>query len=186
MTLRGKGIMSRKKCLYLIGFMGTGKTSIGKLLSEQLECRFIDTDSVIEEQEQTTISEIFRIKGEASFREMEKRVLKSLTEKYKGNGFVMSTGGGMPCVPENLHYMRQKGRLIYIKSSIDDIMERVKESNTRPLIHRLEKKGDVREGLKSLLEERERYYSTADIAVTNNKKDAAVDIVKSILEQLCE
>jgi shikimate kinase len=178
--------MSSKKCLYLIGFMGTGKTSIGKLLSENLECRFIDTDSVIEEQEQTTISEIFRIKGEVSFREMEKRALKSLTETYKRNGFVTSTGGGMPCVPENLNYMRQNGRLIYIKSSIDDIAERVKESNTRPLIHRLEKTGDVKDGLRALLEERERYYSMADITVTNYKRDAAVDIVKRILNQLGE
>jgi shikimate kinase len=178
--------MSSKKCLYLIGFMGTGKTSIGKLLSENLECRFIDTDSVIEEREQTTISEIFRIKGEVSFREMEKRALKSLTETYKRNGFVMSTGGGMPCVPENINFMRQNGRLIYIKSSIDDITERVKESNTRPLIHRLEKTGDVRGGLRALLEERERYYSMADITVTNNKRDTAVDIVKRILKQLGE
>ena len=176
--------MSRVKCLYLIGFMGTGKSSIGKLLAEQLEYTFIDTDSVIEEQEGMTISKIFRIKGEVSFREMEKRVLKRLTEEYSRKGFVMSTGGGMPCSSENLNYMRQNGKLIYIKSNIDNIIERVNKSNTRPIIQRLEKTGDVKGGMEALLNKREHYYMQADITVTNTKKDDTAEIVKRIKEKL--
>jgi shikimate kinase len=176
--------MSREKCLYLIGFMGTGKSSIGRLLAEQLEYTFIDTDSVIEEQEGMTINKIFKSKGEISFREMEKRVLQEITEEYNRNGFVMSTGGGMSCSPENLNYMRQNGKLIYIKSNMDDILERVKESETRPIIHRLEKTGDMKGGLKALLKAREHHYMQADITVTNTKKDDTAEIVKRIQEQL--
>ena len=178
--------MSREKCLYLIGFMGTGKSSIGRLLSRQLKRRFIDTDSVIEKQEGMTINEIFRVRGEASFRELEKRVLKELTEKYRSKGFVMSTGGGMPCNSKNLNYMKQNGRLIYIKSNIDDITERVKESNQRPIIHRLEKTGNIKGELEALLRARERYYKGADITVTNAMRDDASLIVKRILKKLCE
>jgi shikimate kinase len=178
--------MSRKKCIYLIGFMGTGKSSIGSLLAAQLECTFIDTDSVIEAQEGMTIRQIFSKNGEAQFREMEKRVLIELTEEYQRDGFVMSTGGGMPCFSENLNYMKKNGILIYIKSTIDNITERVKESEARPIIHRIEKTGDVKSGLEALLKERERYYLQADITVTNTKKDEAAEIAKKIQKQLCE
>ncbi|UCB44880.1 MAG: shikimate kinase [Spirochaetota bacterium] len=178
--------MGKEKCLYLIGFMGTGKSSIGSLLAEKLKYIFIDTDSIIEESEGMTINEIFRTKGEASFREMEKRLLKNLTEEYNSKGFVMSTGGGMPCNHENLNYMKQNGKVIYIKSNIDDIIKRVKESEARPIIHRLEKTGDMKEGLEALLKKREYYYMQADITVTNTKGDDADDIVKRIQDQVSE
>ena len=176
--------MGKEKCLYLIGFMGTGKSSIGILLAEKLNYIFIDTDSIIEESEGMTINEIFRTKGEASFREMEKRVLKGLTEEHKKRGFVMSTGGGMPCNHENINYMRKNGRLIYIKSNIDDITERVKESSTRPVMHQLEKTGDLKGGLEALLKARECFYKRADIAVINAKGDNAAEIVKRIKKSL--
>jgi shikimate kinase len=166
--------------------MGTGKSSIGRLLAEQLEYKFIDTDSIIEKQESVTISEIFRSKGEISFREMEKRVLQEITYKYNRNGFVMSTGGGMPCNPENLNYMKQNGKLIYIKSNIDDIIERINKSNTRPIIHRFEKTGDVKGCMEALLNKREYYYMQADITVINTKSDDTVEIVKTIQQKLNE
>jgi shikimate kinase len=178
--------MGREKCLYLIGFMGTGKSSVGSLLANQLNYTFIDTDSIIEEQEGITINEIFRVKGEASFREIEKRVLRKLTEEYNDKGFVMSTGGGMPCNPGNIYYMKQNGKVIYIKSTMNDILERVKESETRPIIHRLEKTGYMKEGLEALLKEREHYYMQADITVSNTKKDSTDEIVKRIQNQLNE
>jgi shikimate kinase len=99
---------------------------------------------------------------------------------------VMSTGGGMPCDPENVSYMRQNGRLIYIKSNIDDIIERVKESNERPIIHRLEKTKDVRGGLEALLKAREQFYERADITVTNTRMDDTSEIVNKIQKKLCE
>ena len=119
--------------IFLIGFMGCGKTYWGKLLSQKLQISFFDLDAVIEEQEGKSITEIFAEKGEEHFRLLEKDVLYMLTENYES--FVMACGGGAPCFFNNIDYMKKKGSTVWINCSLDCLYSRlVKEKEKRPLI----------------------------------------------------
>ncbi len=168
--------------VYLIGFMGSGKTTTGRLLARRLRLPFIDTDTVIEEEEGMPISEIFRAKGERYFRNREKQLLRKITYEHRSSGFVMSTGGGMPCGPGNLSYMKNNGTVVYLKTGADDILERVKDTDKRPIFHRLGREKNPREAVRALLEKRERYYSMAHIVVPNYE-DNTVNEVTGQIEQ---
>lgn len=164
--------------------MASGKSTIGKLLAKKLYYSYIDTDNIIERHEGIPIHEIFNQKGETYFREVEKTVLRDITKDCKNQGLVISTGGGMPCNIENLNFMRGNGTIIYLKSSIEDIMKRIINSKTRPILYKIESDGDIKEGIKTLLNQRERYYNQADITVVNNSKTKPLGIVEHIMKTL--
>lgn len=122
--------------IYLIGFMGCGKTHWGKKLSHKLKLPFFDLDHVIEEKEGKSITAIFAQTGEEYFRLLEKDVLYLLTESH--DSFVMATGGGTPCFFNNIDYMKSRGTTVWINSSIDSLHSRLaKEKEKRPLIRNL-------------------------------------------------
>jgi shikimate kinase len=175
-------ISNRK--VYLIGFMGSGKTTAGMLLARSLRLPFIDTDTVIEEEDGVPISELFRVKGERYFRAREKQVLRRITGEHGSSGFVMSTGGGMPCGPGNLSYMKNNGTVVYLKTTVDDILKRVKDTGKRPIFHRFEREKKPREAIRALLEKRERYYSKAHIVVSNYGDNAVSEIAGQIEQAL--
>ncbi len=119
--------------IFLIGFMGCGKTHWGRQLSHKLQLPFFDLDSLIEEREGKTITEIFAELGEEYFRMLEKDVLHLFTESHES--FVMATGGGAPCFFNNIDYMKRRGTAVWINCSIDCLYNRlIKEKETRPLI----------------------------------------------------
>lgn len=119
--------------IYLIGFMGCGKTHWGKELSHKLQLPFFDLDHVIEEKEGKSISAIFAEMGEEYFRMLEKDVLYLLTENHES--FVIATGGGTPCFFNNIDYMKSRGTTIWINCTVDCLYSRlVKEKEARPLI----------------------------------------------------
>jgi shikimate kinase len=119
--------------IFLIGFMGCGKTHWGKELSQKLQVPFFDLDSVIEEKEGMSVTAIFAGKGEEYFRMLEKEVLYLLTESHES--FVMACGGGTPCFFNNIDYMKSRGTTIWINCSVDCLYNRlVKEKDKRPLI----------------------------------------------------
>src|SRR5437879_74727 len=119
--------------IFLVGFMGSGKSYWGKMLSKHLELPFFDLDHQIEEQEGMEINEIFEKQGEEHFRLLEKAALYMLTESHES--FVMATGGGTPCYFNNIDYLKQKGLVIWINPSLDTIHERLlKEKAKRPLL----------------------------------------------------
>lgn len=119
--------------IFLIGFMGCGKTHWGKQLSEKLQIPFFDLDSVIEEQEGKTITAIFAEMGEEYFRMLERDVLYMLTENHET--FVMATGGGAPCFFNNIDYLKKRGTTVWINCSTETVYKRlVKEKETRPLV----------------------------------------------------
>lgn len=119
--------------IFLIGFMGSGKTYWGRQLSQKLQIPFFDLDSVIEEKEESTISSIFANRGEEYFRMLEKDVLYMLTESHES--FVMATGGGTPCFFNNIDCMKNRGTTVWINCSVDCLYSRlVKEKEKRPLI----------------------------------------------------
>ncbi len=119
--------------IILTGYMGCGKTTIGKNIAKRLGYTFVDTDEMIVEQQQRSISEIFAAEGEAAFREMETALLKQLTDT-KRNHLVISTGGGMPVREENRQLLSALGKVVYLKASPKTIFDRVKDDTTRPLL----------------------------------------------------
>ncbi len=118
--------------VFLIGFMGSGKTYVGKRLAASLHVPFIDLDVYIHQQEKRSITQIFADSGEEHFRVLEKRYLRQLTRQFQG---VIATGGGAPCFYENMKWMNKKGTTVFLDVSIPTILQRLKQKrNTRPLI----------------------------------------------------
>ena len=113
------------------GFMGVGKSTIGKLLAERLGYDFIDMDTEIEKREETTISEIFRVQGEPRFRDLETTLIKELSQQ---DGLVIACGGGAIANTENAEVLGKASRMVYLTATIEEIIERTNHDNTRPLL----------------------------------------------------
>lgn len=119
--------------IFLIGFMGCGKTHWAKILSEKLHIPFFDLDEKISEHKGKSIPEIFASEGEEHFRLLEKDVLYLLTESHEN--FVMATGGGTPCFYNNIDYLKKQGTVVWINCSTECLYKRlIKEKDKRPLI----------------------------------------------------
>lgn len=121
-----------KEHVILIGYMGCGKTTVGRKLSYRLRKPFLDTDKQIEVRQKCTVSEIFELQGEAAFRDMETAYLESLLQE-KGE-YVIAVGGGLPLRKENRELLRKLGTCFYLKASPDTIYDRLKHDTTRPLL----------------------------------------------------
>ncbi len=120
------------KNIILIGFMGVGKTEVGKLLAKKLNMTYIDTDSIIENEQGMEINDIFNEKGEESFRDMETKLLDNIA-KLKDH--VIATGGGIVLRPGNIKKLKSMGPLVLLTSDPETIHKRVKGSGTRPLLN---------------------------------------------------
>lgn len=162
------------KNIVLVGLMGAGKTSVGRLLAEKFGLDFIDIDEFIEINSKMSVSEIFSKYGEGWFRELEKDAIIVISKK---NGSVVSTGGGALENEENLKNFQKNGTLIYLKTSPQILFERVKKQNNRPLLQN----ENPLETLKILLKKRENNYLKADIIIETDKKTKE-EIVKEIGE----
>ena len=152
--------------LVLIGFMGSGKTTVSQILSEKLAYHCMDSDADIERQQKMKISQIFADRGETAFRELETESLRKLAEQKPGR-IILSAGGGLALKEENRALMRQFGKVIYLKTSPQTVYERVKGDQTRPLLQ-----GDDLIGRIERLEaEREIFYQMAadEVVVTDGK-----------------
>lgn len=171
--------MSRKN-IVLIGFMGTGKTAVGRRLAQRLKREFVDTDQEIERITGKTVAQIFARDGEVRFRSEEALLTKKLAAR---EGLVISTGGGLVLNPENVKLLGENGVFIHLKASPEVIYQRLKNKKNRPLLL----KGDKRERIKSLLAEREEVYSrlagctvdTGEVSV-----DEAVERIVSYLKEM--
>ena len=116
----------------LIGYMGCGKSTVGRRLSYRLKMPYVDTDKLIETKQGITISEIFAREGEDAFRNMETECVKSLFENKQD--YVIAVGGGLPIREENRALLKKLGKVIYLRAKPDTIYERLKEDTTRPLL----------------------------------------------------
>jgi Shikimate kinase len=120
------------KRIYLIGYMGAGKTTLGQLLAPELGFLFIDLDHAIENRYSRTVGELFSEKGEAGFREIERDVLREVSQT---ENVVISTGGGAPLFYDNMDFMNREGLTVYLKVSPEELVSRLKtEQEKRPLI----------------------------------------------------
>lgn len=146
----------------LIGFMGSGKSEVGKRLAHMLGMEFVDTDALIEQQTKMSISEIFRRHGEAWFREIEKKVVSEVASR---RGLVISTGGGVPMFEENMQALRHNGLLFYLRASPITIWKRIKDVQDRPLLDVSDRFSRILE----LLERREPFYRRADFIIQTDE-----------------
>ena len=146
--------------IILIGMMGSGKSTAGRILAEKLKWKFYDLDSIIESEQKMTVTEIFNQKGEAAFRELEKQALAKLTGQ---TNCVIATGGGAPTQDENWKSFGEKSAVVWLKSSPQVLFQRLEHggNKTRPLIK------DVfsLEKIFKILNEREMFYQRAQFAV---------------------
>lgn len=162
--------------LYLVGLMGTGKTTIGQVLAHQLNYRFFDTDTLIERVSQQTIADIFATQGETYFRDLEHQVLSELAACTRS---VIATGGGIVLKSENWGYLRH-GVIVWLDAPISLLVERLQEDTTRPLLHN----EDLESKLRELLNQRQKLYAEADLQIKIEKKQTPDAIAAQILEQL--
>jgi shikimate kinase len=161
--------------VFLIGFMASGKSSVGKKLAKKIKLPFVDLDNYIEEQYNTTISLLIPDKGIDKFREIEKQALETLINKNKN--ILISTGGGTPCYFDNMKLMNDSGLTIYLEVDITTLVYRLMNAKqNRPLIV-----SKSRENLsfyvKGLLNKRLRYYKQAKYIINGN-------VCKNILSEL--
>ncbi len=147
--------------LALIGFMGTGKTSVGKLVAEQLHLEFLDTDELIQSRTGRTIADIFAKEGEPMFRALERQLVDELSHRTK---LLISTGGGLPTNLENLAKLKSHALVICLWSSPEKIWERVGHQSHRPLLHDANPQKKIRD----LLAAREPFYKQADVLVNTD------------------
>jgi len=162
--------------IVLVGYMGSGKSTIGRLLSKKLNINFIDLDDYIERQLEKSISTIFEEHGEIYFRKMEHNLVKELMNKK--DSFILSTGGGTPCYSQNMEVINAKStNVFYLKLSIAALVERLTlEKEHRPLIKNIET-AEMPEFIGKHLFERSFYYqqATNSISCDNKTPDQVVE-----------
>ena len=151
---------NKKANLYLVGYMGTGKTTVGKLLAERLNRPFTDVDVFIENRHHQTITAIFEEKGEAAFREIERHALQEISEF---ENTVVSTGGGLPCFFDNMELMNRTGITVYLRACVDELVGRLSlGKQKRPLI-KGKSAEELRDFVETNLKKREFFYNQAAI-----------------------
>ena len=156
--------------VYLIGMMGTGKTTVGQLLAQKLEYRFFDTDVLLEKVAQKPIPEIFATEGEAYFRDLETKVLREVSAYTRS---AIATGGGIVQKPVNWGYLRQ-GLMIWLDTDLEVLKERLAKDNTRPLAAKLE----------SLWETRRSLYAQADLHIVIERQKTPEQIADEIINKI--
>ncbi|MBQ7563014.1 MAG: shikimate dehydrogenase [Lachnospiraceae bacterium] len=157
--------LAQMKNIVLIGFMGAGKTRVGRLLAERLGYRFFDTDELIEKEEGVSIPELFESKGEAYFRDRETETVRRLSKEGGRERYVLSVGGGLVVRECNRGYLKKIGPVVYLEASEETLSKRVHLGEGRPMLA-----GDKDERLHKLLESRKDIYlQTADIVIRTDE-----------------
>lgn len=153
------------KNIFLVGMPSSGKSTLGKELARSLGYSFTDMDKLIETREQKSIADIFSSKGEEYFRELEKKILRTI---QPNESTVIATGGGVPCFHENMDYIKENGISIFLNVDIDDLAKRIykAQTNNRPLLNiATESEETIINNIKHLYETRLPFYKQADIQV---------------------
>jgi shikimate kinase len=163
--------------IILVGLPGSGKTTIGRQLARRLGVPFVDSDHVIEERLGCSIREFFAREGEDSFRDVEEQVLDDLSQHHEG---VMATGGGSCLRPNNRQRLHERGHVIYLRSTPEDVYRRVKHDTARPLLQVDDPMGRLR----NLYETRDALYRETAHFVIETGRPSVSTLVNMILMQL--
>jgi len=159
--------------IFLIGLMGSGKTTIGRILSKKLNKDFYDSDYVVEEKTGVKVPLIFEYEGEVGFRKREESVLKDLV--YLKN-IVLATGGGVILSQNNRELLKKNGYVIYLKSNCEDLAARMVDDKSRPLLQ----KGDLKQTLNNLFKFRDPLYEDISDQIIDTKNKRASEITSEI------
>lgn len=164
--------------IFLVGPMGAGKTTIGRLLADELGKQFYDSDQVIEQRAGADIPWIFDVEGESGFRQRERAVIEDLCGM---DNIVLATGGGAVLAEENRRHLRARGFVVYLKATIAQQVERTKRDQKRPLLRNAQ---DPRAKLTALMEIRDPLYcDVADITVMTSRRSPRA-VCNDILQQI--
>ncbi|NLM12261.1 MAG: shikimate kinase [Epulopiscium sp.] len=164
-----------KSNIVLIGFMGSGKSTIGKEIAKRLQYSFIDSDEVVENKIRMSISDYFKRYGEENFRLLEEEIISHIALTTKT---VIATGGGVVKNPNNISNLKHNGTIFYLKGSPEYIYERLKYDTSRPLLNTKDKLATIR----SLLRERSPLYENASDIIISIDNKSIDEIVVSILD----
>ena len=155
--------------------MGSGKTTIGRQLASRLGMQFYDSDGEIEKKTGADIALIFEIEGEQGFRKREVKMIEELTAKQ---GILLATGGGAVLSEENRNYLKSRGRVVYLKSSPEKLMDRTAKDKKRPLLNTDDRRATILE----MLETRAPLYEeVADLVIQTDN-----NIIKQIVNRICQ
>lgn len=162
--------------LYLIGMMGAGKTTVGRILANELGYGFVDTDEVITASAKRSINQIFAEEGETEFRQLESDVLSQVSAYTK---LTVATGGGIILKRENWSYLHH-GLIVWLDASAELLYNRLKEDTTRPL---LQDRNPLLK-LQNILEQRESLYALADLRITLQEGETPEEIARRVLTEI--
>ncbi|MDH7444296.1 shikimate kinase [Aquimarina sp. 2201CG14-23] len=157
--------------IILLGYMGCGKSSIGRDLASRLKMKCLDLDDYIEDQEKKSIKQIFADKGEIYFRKKETEYLKQLLEIRSNT--IISLGGGTPCFAGNIELIKNndKAKSVYLKTSLQELVSRLYlEKDKRPLIAHINSQEDLKDFIRKHLFERSYYYNQAEYVISTDSK----------------
>jgi len=182
-----KGILTAKSSVYIramklfiIGYMGCGKSAVGTVISTKTGLPFIDLDDRIENEIGQSIAAIFKTRGESFFRTLEQDTLGEVNSSREE--FVLSTGGGTPCFGDGLRRMQMAGKVVYLKSTVDNLLIRLEPSIEKRPILASKPAEERRQFIVEHLSQREKFYSQADIIVDVDGKTVS-EIADEILAQ---
>jgi len=161
--------------IFIVGPMGSGKTTVGKIVANELFLEFFDTDATIEDKTGVTIDWIFDIEGEAGFRKRETLVLKELVSS---NSIVLATGGGIVIEPENRELLASRGTVFYLHTPLETQISRTSKDKDRPLL----KGQDPAKVLADLQESRQAFYQEVSDHIINTENKSGSDVANEIVK----
>ncbi len=168
--------------ILLVGFMTSGKSTVGRYLARKLHYHFLDTDHLIETTLNMPISKIFAQHGEAFFRKLEASLLERLPQLQQ---HVIATGGGMPATPQNIKNLKQAGTVVYLAADLDSLIPRLQRDKRRPLLNPQQTTAQWQAQLTQLFEKRQPFYAQAHLSIKSlqqNSANVAADIYQVLLE----
>jgi len=168
---------STLKNIVLVGPMGSGKTTVGRRLAHELNQDFFDTDHEIIDKTGVSIDHIFDIEGEEGFRERESKILENLCQM---SNIILATGGGIVILPKNREILKNAGLVVYLSSSVDQLLRRTSKSKTRPL---LENSIDRRKTIADLVEARDVYYREVASFVVDTTGKKLHEVITVIIRE---
>ena len=165
--------------IFLVGLMGAGKTSVGRMLAQRLDMKFFDADAEIERITGVKIPVIFEIEGESGFRSREEKMIEQLTAM---NGIVLATGGGAVISDTNRRFLKSRGRVIYLRAAPEDLWRRTRRDRNRPLLQTADPLGKLR----SLHEQRDPLYREVAHLIVDTGSQSVAHLTSSIQQHLTD
>ncbi len=164
--------------VFLVGYMGSGKSHLGEILAKKLNFDFIDTDTYIEKMSEKSISTIFSEQGEIFFRDLETEAIKAISKQKQ---IVVATGGGLPCFNNNMNFLKNNGIVIFLNADLNLlIMRLLKEQENRPIISKMRDSSQLKSFIDNHIKQRLPFYNAAHLSIEmlNDDLDFVDDLVR--------